>query len=55
MLWRNVMATVEVECRFCQQVEYVKKHGKGEAGHQHYRCLTCKRTSQLDYLQSRYP
>ncbi|WP_155271211.1 IS1 family transposase [Xenorhabdus bovienii] len=43
------MATVEVKCRFCQQVEYVKKHGKGEAGHQRYRCLSCKRTFQLDY------
>ncbi|SIP72765.1 Insertion element iso-IS1N protein insA [Xenorhabdus innexi] len=43
------MATVEVKRRFCQQVEYVKKHGKGEAGHQRYRCLSCKRTFQLDY------
>ncbi|MDC9607143.1 IS1-like element transposase [Xenorhabdus griffiniae] len=43
------MATVEVKCRFCQQTEYVKKHGKGEAGHQRYRCFSCQRTFQLDY------
>ncbi|MEQ1962163.1 IS1 family transposase [Xenorhabdus khoisanae] len=43
------MATVEVKCRFCQQTEFVKKHGKGDAGHQRYRCLSCKRTFQLEY------
>ncbi|PHM71727.1 IS1 family transposase [Xenorhabdus sp. KJ12.1] len=41
------METVEVKCQFCQQIEYVKKHGKGEAEHQHYRCFSCKRTFQL--------
>ncbi|PHM63199.1 transposase [Xenorhabdus ishibashii] len=26
------MAMIEVKCRFCQQTEFVKKHGKGDAG-----------------------
>ncbi|OTA21880.1 transposase [Xenorhabdus beddingii] len=43
------MATVEVRYRFCQQIECVKKHGKGDSGYQHYRCFSCKRTFQLDY------
>ncbi|WP_072059817.1 MULTISPECIES: IS1 family transposase [Xenorhabdus] len=30
------MATVEIKCRFCQQTEFVKKHDKGDAGHQRY-------------------
>ncbi|MCC8368240.1 IS1 family transposase [Xenorhabdus sp. PB61.4] len=42
------MATAKVKCRFCQQTEYIKKHGKDEAGHQRYRCLSCKRTCQLE-------
>ncbi len=43
------MAAIEVKCRFCQQIEFVKKHGKGDAGHQRYRCFSCKRTFQLEY------
>ncbi|WP_187655748.1 IS1 family transposase, partial [Xenorhabdus sp. PB62.4] len=43
------MAMIEVKCRFCQRTEFVKKHGKGDAGHQRYRCLSCKRTFQLEY------
>ncbi|PHM66409.1 transposase [Xenorhabdus sp. KJ12.1] len=43
------MAIVEVKCHFGQQTEYVKKLGKGETGHQRYRCFSCKRTFQLDY------
>ncbi|MBC8949048.1 transposase [Xenorhabdus sp. TS4] len=43
------MATIEVKCRFCQQTEFVKKHCKGDASHQRYRCLSCKRTFQLEY------
>ncbi|WP_329840741.1 IS1 family transposase, partial [Xenorhabdus bovienii] len=32
------MALVEVKCRFCDQTTSVKKHGKGEGGHQRYYC-----------------
>ncbi|MBC8949975.1 IS1-like element transposase [Xenorhabdus sp. TS4] len=48
------MATVEVKCRFCQQTEFVKKQGKGNSGHQRYRCLSCKRTFQLEYAYRAY-
>ncbi|WP_157879484.1 IS1 family transposase [Xenorhabdus poinarii] len=43
------MATVEVKCRFCNQIKAVKKHGKGKGGHPRYRCFSCHRTFQLDY------
>ncbi|PHM72750.1 transposase [Xenorhabdus kozodoii] len=48
------MVTVEGICRFCQQTEFVKKHGKGDAGHQRYRCFSCKRTFQLEYVYRAY-
>ena len=43
------MATIQVKCRFCRQHKAVRKHGKGVAGHQRFRCLDCKRTFQLEY------
>ncbi|CBJ82531.1 Insertion element iso-IS1N protein insA [Xenorhabdus bovienii SS-2004] len=43
------MALVEVKCRFCGQTTSVKKHGKGEGGHQRYYCQSCRRTFQLEY------
>ncbi|WP_421692490.1 IS1 family transposase [Xenorhabdus bovienii] len=43
------MALVEVKCRFCDQTTPVKKHGKGEGGHQRYYCQPCRRTFQLEY------
>ncbi|WMV72050.1 IS1 family transposase [Xenorhabdus griffiniae] len=43
------MATVEVKCRFCQQTESVRKHGTGQGERQRYRCLSCRRTFQLEY------
>ena len=43
------MATIEVNCRFCNQTKSVRKHGTGSAGFQRFRCLDCKRTFQLDY------
>ncbi|CAM3846255.1 transposase [Xenorhabdus thuongxuanensis] len=30
------MAMIEVKCLFCQRTEFVKKHGKGDVGHQRY-------------------
>lgn len=44
------MATIEVKCRFCNQVDYVKKHGKSSMKHQRYRCHQCNKTFQLDYI-----
>ncbi|MEZ8193076.1 IS1 family transposase [Vibrio splendidus] len=43
------MATIQVNCRFCSQSNAVRKHGKGVAGYQRFRCLDCQRTFQLDY------
>jgi transposase-like protein len=43
------MATILVNCRFCNQSNAVRKHGKGAAGYQGFRCLDCQRTFQLDY------
>ena len=48
-IWKVIMATIEVACRFCEQTKPVKKHGTGLTGHQRFRCLDCKRTFQLDY------
>ena len=44
------MATIEVKCRFCNQADDVKKHGKGSMKHQRYRCNQCNKTFQLDYI-----
>ncbi|TKF28185.1 IS1 family transposase, partial [Vibrio kanaloae] len=33
------MATIQVNCRFCSQSNAVRKHGKGVAGYQRFRCL----------------
>jgi transposase-like protein len=43
------MATIQVSCRFCAQQKAVRKHVKGVAGYQRFRCLDCKRPFQLDY------
>jgi len=43
------MATIQVNCRFCNQTECVRKHGTETAGLQRFRCLDCKRSFQLDY------
>ncbi len=43
------MATIQVNCLFCSQSNAVRKHGKGAAGYQRFRCLDSQRTFQLDY------
>lgn len=48
------MATINVNCRFCQQAESVRKHGLGTTGFQRFRCLDCKRTFQLNYAYEAY-
>ena len=48
------MATIQVNCRFCNQTESVRKHGFGNAGFQRFRCLHCKRSFQLDYGYEAY-
>lgn len=42
------MATIEVECRACQNQE-VYRHGKASSGEQRYRCKLCGHCFQLDY------
>ena len=48
------MAMISVKCRFCEKIEPVRKHGKGVAGYQRFRCLDCKRTFQLEYAYEAY-
>lgn len=48
------MATIQVNCRFCNQTEYVRKHGTGVSGFRRFRCLECKRSFQLDYAYEAY-
>lgn len=48
------MATTQVNCRFCNKTEPVRKHGIGAAGFQRFRCLDCKRSFQLDYVYEAY-
>ena len=48
------MATIQVNCRFCNQSEPVRKHGIGAAGFQRFRCLDCKRSFQFDYAYEAY-
>jgi transposase-like protein len=43
------MATIQVKCRFCNQTDPVRKHGIGNGGLPRFRCLSCKRTFQLEY------
>ena len=43
------MATIQVKCRFCNQTDFVRKHGIGNGGFPRFRCLSCKRTFQLEY------
>jgi transposase-like protein len=42
------MASIEIECRYCQSLE-VSKHGI-QSGQQRYRCRKCQRSFQLEYL-----
>jgi transposase-like protein len=48
------MATIQVQCRFCNQTEHVRKHGTGVTGFQRFRCIECKRSFQLDYIYEAY-
>ncbi len=43
------MAIIQVNCRFCNQTELVRKHCIGAAGFQRFRCLNCKRSFQFNY------
>jgi len=45
------MVLVPVLCPVCQQPEAVYRHGKATDGTQRYRCVTCRRTFQLQYRQ----
>ncbi len=48
------MATIQVNCRFCNQTEHVRKHGISVSGFQRFRCLECKRSFQLNYAYEAY-
>ncbi|ELM6648790.1 IS1 family transposase [Vibrio vulnificus] len=48
------MATIQAQCRFCNQTEHVRKHGTGVTGFQRFRCIECKRSFQLDYVYEAY-
>ena len=48
------MATIQVNCRFFNQSEPVRKHGIGAADFQRFRCLDCKRSFQFDYAYEAY-
>lgn len=48
-MW-NTVAKVDVRRPFCEQATSVKKYCYGKSGHQRYRCQSCKRTFQLDYV-----
>ncbi len=50
----ELMATIQVNCRFCNQTEHVRKHGISVSGFQRFRCLECKRSFQLDYAYEAY-
>lgn len=42
------MATVQVQCRYCQS-ESIYKHGSARSGEPRYRCRSCQRSFQLYY------
>lgn len=44
----------KVKCRYCNNTEYVKRHGKGRSGYQRYRCLACQKTFQDKYIYNVY-
>lgn len=43
------MRNRKIACRYCNQTETVKKHGRGHAGYQRFRCIACKKCFQLEY------
>lgn len=46
--------TIEVSCRYCHQIEPVRKHGSGKTGFPWYYCQDCRRTFQLNYRYNAY-
>ncbi|MDX7993095.1 hypothetical protein [Xenorhabdus littoralis] len=36
--------TIEIACRYCGQMEPVRKHGTGKAGFPRYYCKNCQKT-----------
>ncbi|WP_420798148.1 IS1-like element transposase [Marinagarivorans algicola] len=44
------MATIQVQCRFCNETEPARKHGKGHSGFLRLRFIECKKSFQLDYV-----
>lgn len=41
-------------CRYCQDSQTVRKHGKGRAGYQRFYCVSCCKTFQIKYVYSAY-
>lgn len=44
------MATIQVQCRFYNKTEPVRKHGKGHSGFSRFRCIECRKSFQIDYV-----
>ncbi|SQI40957.1 Transposase and inactivated derivatives [Leminorella richardii] len=44
------MFNKRIDCRYCQQTEFVKKHGVARSGYQRYYCSSCRRTFQAKYI-----
>ncbi|KAB0321002.1 IS1 family transposase [Vibrio chemaguriensis] len=42
------MATIQVQCRFCNKTEPVREHGKGHSVFPRFRCIECRKGFQLD-------
>lgn len=40
----------KVKCRYCNEIEQVKRHGKSRAGLPRYFCKLCNRTFQARYI-----
>ncbi len=44
----------KVDCRYCNQNDFVRKHGTGCTGYQRYYCTYCQRTFQIKYIYNAY-
>ncbi|WP_443083704.1 hypothetical protein J8Z23_24425 [Vibrio sp. SCSIO 43086] len=42
------MATIQVQCRFCNKTEPVRENGKGHSGFPRFRSIECRKGFQLD-------
>lgn len=50
--WYQIMAVIEVSCRYCLHTETIQKFGKSKRGCQRYHCTNCDKTFQLQYINN---